>query len=101
MGKCIIWLVWRIDTLSYGVEINLFFSTPRLFRMLIILHIICGIRIYTRFVIITGTSVNDCSQFGAIWDEDHEVVAIFENEKGSSFTVLTRKNGEIWKTSLR
>ena len=47
-----------------------------------------------------GYTVNDCSQFGAIWDEDHEVVAIFENEKGSSFTVLTRKNGEIWKTSL-
>ena len=44
--------------------------------------------------------VNDCSQFGAIWDENHEVVAIFENEKRSSFTVLTRKNGEIWKTSL-
>ena len=28
------------------------------------------------------------------------MVAIFENEKRSSFTVLTRKNGEIWKTSL-
>ena len=47
-----------------------------------------------------GYTVNDCSQFGAIWDENHEVVAIFENEKRSSFTVLTRKNGEIWKTSL-
>lgn len=47
-----------------------------------------------------GYTVDNCTKFGAIWNENHEVVAIFENEKGSSFTVLTRKNGEIWKTSL-
>lgn len=47
-----------------------------------------------------GYTVDKCDQFETIWDEGHEIVAIFENEKGASFTVLTRKNGEIWKTSL-
>lgn len=47
-----------------------------------------------------GYTVDNCTRFGAIWNENHEVVAIFENEKGLSFTVLTRMNGEIWKTSL-
>lgn len=47
-----------------------------------------------------GYTANYCQEFGPIWNGAHEVIAIFENEKKSSFTVLTELNGEIWKTSL-
>lgn len=47
-----------------------------------------------------GYTAEYCQYFGPIWNGDHDVIAIFENEKGSSFTVLTELNGEIWKTSL-
>lgn len=38
--------------------------------------------------------------FGPVWDGDHVPVAMFEDKKDDSFTVLTTLNDVFWKTTL-
>lgn len=35
-----------------------------------------------------------------VWEGEHEPVAMFEDKKDDSFTVLTRREGVYWKTTL-
>lgn len=47
-----------------------------------------------------GYGTNYFQNFGPVWEGEHEAVAIFEDKKDDSFTVLTKRDGVYWKTTL-